>query len=148
MQGGAAGAGDGETPLGSTESEIYPNFFKRHIQRKEAFKVFIGPVPSHEWVEIFGGFSAEIALRGNCRGEVITRELAGSERTAHAQRQSCQATDAGKTGVTTVRCNNSQEGIGAARCLTKEERKSVLPSWRVGLWQRDLKCEEKGGDVI
>lgn len=85
MQGRAAGAGDGETPLGSTESEIYPNFFKRHIQRKEAFKVFIGPVPSHEWVAIFGGFSAEIALRGNCRGEMITREIAGSERTAHAQ---------------------------------------------------------------
>lgn len=100
--------------------------FKRHIHRKGVFKVFIGPVPSCEWVGIFAGFSAEMALRGNCRGEVVTCELAGSERTAHAQRQDHQTADADKAGVATVRCNSSQEEIGDALYLTEEARKVVF----------------------
>ena len=109
-----------------TQPGIYPNVFKRHIQRKEVFKVYIGPVPSRKRVAIFAGFSAEMALRGNCRGEVVMHELAGSERTAHAQRQDRQTADAGKAGVTTVRYNSNQEEIGAALYLTEEERKVVF----------------------
>lgn len=48
---------------------IHPNIFKRHIQRKEIFKVYIGPVPRGKQVAIIVGFSAQMALRGNCRGE-------------------------------------------------------------------------------
>lgn len=125
---------------------IYPNIFKRHIQRKKIFYVFICPVPSHKWVEVFAGFSAEMALRGNCRGEVVMRELSGSERTAHTETQGHQTADVGKTGVPTVWCDSDQEEIGVALCLRRRGKLCSI-RWRVGLWQRNSRCELKGRNM-
>lgn len=131
------------------QSGIYPNIFKGHIQRKEVFKVCIGPVPSREWVAIFAGFSAEMALRGNWRGGVVAHELVGSERTAHMQGQDSQTADTGKAGVATARCNSSQEETGDALYLTEEERKVVFSKVESGASAERFKVqgEREGRDV-
>lgn len=88
-----------------------------------------------------------MALRGNCRGEVVMRELAGSERTARAQRRDRQTADTGKDGTDT-KIQQQSGRVELLYILLRRRGKLYSIRWRVGLWQRDSWYELKGRTLM